>query len=190
MFERVLKTLLAVMLMVFFMHHVVSPFVEKTRNDRARLGEVKGALEHMAENRQNQSRKMLEMEKQMIDAYFSQLNQLIPEFDASRVTAIASIEKLRDEFAGDWEIVPGTQVIGDGFMVRWPVKISYKGSYAAAMSVLSRLEHSMSLNRIQTVDMKAGVSEEVELAVNLEILFRESTGNSRRSELVTAGGAL
>ncbi len=189
MFERTLKTLLGIMLMVFFTQRVLMPVIAESRQASAKLAEVKSSLQQMASSEQNRIRNIQQTERQMMDAMFAELSRLLPDFNQNRSAAVSRLEMLRDRFAGTWQIQPGTQPIHEGNMVRWPVKLSFASDFNSAMRLLKHLETGESLNRIATLDISPSRSGGVEMVINMEMLFSktEDKNQAKMAGNITGG---
>lgn len=179
MLERTLKTLLAVMLMLFFVQRVIFPVIEESRQASDKLSEVKISLKQMASDEQNRIKKIQQTERMMLSSHFYELSRLLPDFNQNRSAAVSRLELLRDRYSGNWQIQPGTQLVHEDNMVRWPVRLSFTGEFTTAMKVLKHLETGESLNRIATLDIAPARDGMVELVINMEMLFSQSESEEK-----------
>lgn len=174
MLERILKTCLVVMLMVLFMQQIVQPSINEAIAAKSSLGKVRASLQHMASNDPEKIASFLRTEKQMIEAYLTKMNEVLPDYQATRVGAIGNLEVLREKFYGNWQIEPSTQPLIEETIVRWPVRLVYESDFQSTLKVLQSIEQDLAMNRIISIDFNTGKTAEIELVVNLELLFRKS----------------
>ncbi len=174
MLERVLKTLLAIMLIVFFVQKVVHPAFMEADAAKKKLAEVSSALRYMASPEQKNVRNILLTEEKMIFSQTKQMNSLLPDFQTARVEAVTRLEILREKFNGTWKIQPSTVPLTEEKVVRWPVKLSYDGDFASVVKILNSLENDGSLNRFVSLDLASTKTGSIEMTANLEMLFRNS----------------
>lgn len=190
--ERILKALLIIMLMVLFMQKVVQPTIEEAKATKTSLANVRAALQHMASSDSARTADFLRTEKKMIAAYLQEMDKILPDYQTTRVGAIGNLEMLREKFYGKWEIQPSPQPIIDESMVRWPVKLVFASDFQSALRVLNSIDKELAMNRILTIDFNTGKTTEVELTVNLELLFRNVPSASSQLALTAteAGGTI
>ncbi len=189
MLEKVLKTLLGIMLMVMFMQHIVKPVIDEAIAARIKVASVRATLEQMASAERSRINKVLNTERQMIDAYFGELNKMLPDFQTSRSVAITRLENLREVFQGEWLIKPGMQPVYEGQLVRWPITVRYTGSFASVLKLLRHLETDEFLTRTRQLSLnKSKDGNAVILDAGLELLFRDSSQTAEVAAINSVGG--
>ncbi len=168
------------MLMVFFLRYVSLPAVNEALQARNQLANVRSSLQNMAAADTRQVRHILNTEKQMIDTYLQEINRLLPDYQSSRISAIANLESLREKYAGNWQFQPSTQPNVSENIIKWPVRINYEGSFIMAVKAMEAIENEIAMNRIISADINNGRNAEIELTVHLELLFRNSAGQTQQ----------
>lgn len=184
MLERILKTLLIIMLMVFYTQKIVIPAVNDAVTARAELSRVKTALKEMASGEQSRISNILKTEKQMLTSHLNELERILPEFNSSRISAMTEIEGLREKFSGSWQIKPGSQPIAEENLVRWPVQIIYNGAFTTICQIVREIEFKKPLKRIVNLEVKKDKDANTVLNADIELLFR----NTKQSAATNNGG--
>lgn len=176
MLERVLKTILAVMFLAFFMLRIVHPVIIEAKIARTKLSQVRLSIHNMPASEQIRLKNVLHTEQLMISAQLKQIDKMLPGFASARIGAIANLEVLREKFDGKWQIQPSMQPDDVGNIVRWPVKLTFAGNFSTAVKVLASLENASPVNRLVSLEIAPGKTEEIELKANLEMLFSKDKG--------------
>lgn len=182
MLERILKTLLIIMLMVLYTQKIVMPAVNDAAMARAELNRVKASLSEMASGEQSRIANILKTERLMIASHLTELERIIPEFNSSRISAMTEIEALREKFPGSWQIKPGSQPLVEENLVRWPVKLNYSGPFTAINQIIREIEFKRPLKRIVKLEIGKDKESQTTLQADIELLFRSQT------ESVATGG--
>lgn len=186
MFERTLKTILAIMLIVLFMQKIAQPSINEAIEARSRLANMRASMQHITTADPVKTRNFLKTEQQMIETWFTELDKVLPDYQTTRVNAVRNLESLREKHSGIWQIIPSTQPVTEESLVRWPVKITYESDFASILQVIRSIETDISMNRILSVDIDPGKNAEAEITINLELLFRNT--QQKQADSNTNGG--
>lgn len=174
MFEKTLKTILAIMLIVLFMQKIAQPSINDALDAKNRLANMRASMQHITTTDPIKTRNFMKTEQQMIQTWFAEIDKVLPDYQATRVNAISNLEALREKHIGIWQIAPNTQPLIEESLVRWPVRITYESDFASVLRVIQSIENDVSMSRILSVDMAAGKTAQAEITINLELLFRNS----------------
>lgn len=174
MFEKTLKTILAIMLIVLFMQKIAQPSINDAIDAKNRLANMRAAMQHISSSDPVRTRNFMKTEQQMIQTWFTEIDKVLPDYQATRVNAISNLESLREKHSGIWQIAPNTQPLIEESLVRWPVRITYESDFASVLQVIQSIENDVSMSRILSVDMAAGKTAQAEIIINLELLFRNT----------------
>jgi hypothetical protein len=187
MLEKILKTLLAIIIMTLFVQKITWPVIEDSREKKAQVEAVKETLSNLGSTEQHRIKKVVETERQMIEAGFKQIDIILPEFSAARAGTFSRLESLRDQFPGEWSIQPGAKPVTEDHLTRWSVKIVYIGTFANALTIIEKIENTKKLSGIVDIQLSAQQADAVKLDVGLELLFRNSPPT--QNEAFAMGGA-
>ena len=171
MFERILKVVLVLMLVVLYTQRVFFPTLDEVREDRKQLARLDTTVKTYRGGDMMVERKRLQIEQEMVRDGHSKLRSFLPKFDQARERLLAKFEPLRQGIPGFWDVKPASTFTNEAELVRWPVRIQFEGAFQKALQALAAIEASGQLVRIGNVDLTRSKNDQVKLLLDCELLF-------------------
>ena len=172
MLEKVLKVVLGLMLMVFYLQQVISPAVSELRRDRQQLESLQMSVNRFRGGSGDQERSRLQMQQSMIRDHMAQLGRLIPSFEETRTSLQGKFESIKAAVPGVWSVKSASTFTDDQAVVRWPFKVVFDGAFPAAMKAIALIENSGQLARVSNIQLSSQQAGRVRLEADLELLYQ------------------
>ncbi len=154
MFERTLKTLIAVGLVALYWQYIIFPSYATLERERIQLLSIESGLAQCGGD-WDRTRLMLANERRFVTGNFSTLEGLAPAFARARDNLTAKFAAARAVASAEWSIVPGPTFVQDGAFVRWPFKLQIVAPFYDALRIFATLELTGQLMRVQSLRLQA-----------------------------------
>ncbi|MBF0410264.1 MAG: hypothetical protein HQM10_23160 [Candidatus Riflebacteria bacterium] len=170
MTETILKYLVCICFVFFYLKSLILPQMGQFNEDRQILANVKIAT--CADP--SSQHQMMEMIRRIAQSGVEDLRTFLPAFDLSSGNPWTKIEAIEEKFAGKFTFKPAPTFTTDEKILRWPFSALYRGSFAEALQLLKELECEGQLVRIRSANLSAGEKGEVTLEAAMELLFLDT----------------